>query len=53
MYKKETRAVHTGTQFDEHTQGTNSPVYTSTAIGYLESGVTYPRYFNTKNQLDG
>jgi len=50
MYKKETRAVHTGTQFDEGTQGTNSPVYTSTAIGYLDSGVSYPRYFNTKNQ---
>jgi cystathionine beta-lyase len=51
MYKKETRAVHAGTQFDEGTQGTNSPVYTSTAIGYLDSGVSYPRYFNTKNQL--
>lgn len=50
MYKKETRAVHAGTQFDEGTQGTNSPVYTSTAIGYLDSGVSYPRYFNTKNQ---
>ncbi len=50
MYKKETRAVHAGTQFDEGTQGTNSPVYTSTAMGYLDSGVTYPRYFNTKNQ---
>lgn len=50
MFKKETRAVHSGTQFDEGTQGTNSPVYTSTAIGYLDSGVSYPRYFNTKNQ---
>jgi len=49
--KKETKAVHAGTQFDKITQGTNSPVYTSTAIGYLDSAVTYPRYFNTKNQL--
>lgn len=50
MLKKETRAVHAGTQIDKETQGTNSPVYTSTAIGYLNTGVTYPRYFNTKNQ---
>lgn len=49
--KKETLAVHAGTQFDKNTQGTNSPIYTSTAIGYLDSDVTYPRYFNTKNQL--
>lgn len=49
--QKETKAVHAGTQFDKTTQGTNSPVYTSTAIGYLDSDVTYPRYFNTKNQL--
>jgi len=48
---KETKAVHSGTQFDEKTQGANSPIYTSTAIGYLDSDVTYPRYFNTKNQL--
>lgn len=48
--KKETIAVHAGTAFDEKTQGTNSPIYTSTAIGYLDSEVTYPRYFNTKNQ---
>lgn len=51
MLKKETKAVHTGTQYDEKTQGTNSPIYTSTAIGYLDSEITYPRYFNTKNQL--
>ena len=49
--KKETRAVHSGTQFDQNIQGTNSPIYTSTAIGYLDSDVTYPRYFNTINQL--
>jgi len=49
--KKETRAVHSGTHFDQNTQGTNSPIYTSTAIGYLDSDVTYPRYFNTNNQL--
>lgn len=49
--KKETKAVHAGTAFDEKTQGTNSPIYTSTAIGYLDSEVTYPRYFNTKNQF--
>jgi len=51
MYNKETQAVHSGTQFDEKTQGTNTPIYTSTAIGYLDSELTYPRYFNTKNQL--
>lgn len=51
MTTKETKAVHAGTQFDERTQGANSPVYTSTAIGYLDSDVTYPRYFNTKNQI--
>jgi cystathionine beta-lyase len=49
--KKETKAVHAGTQYDDKTQGTNTPVYTSTAIGYLNSDITYPRYFNTKNQL--
>lgn len=49
--KKETKAVHSGTQFDEKTRGANSPIYTSTAIGYLEDGITYPRYFNTKNQM--
>ena len=49
--KKETQAVHAGTQYDNLTKGTNSPVYTSTAIGYLDSDITYPRYFNTKNQL--
>jgi len=49
--KQETRAVHAGTHFDKNTQGTNSPIYTSTAIGYLDSDVTYPRYFNTENQL--
>ena len=49
--QKETKAVHTGTQYDKETQGANSPIYTSTAIGYLDSDITYPRYFNTKNQL--
>ena len=49
--KKETVAVHAGTQFDQQTKGTNSPIYTSTAIGYLDSEITYPRYFNTKNQF--
>jgi len=49
--QKETKAVHTGTQYDKQTRGANSPIYTSTAIGYLDSDITYPRYFNTKNQL--
>jgi cystathionine beta-lyase len=49
--KNETKAVHAGTQFDDRTRGTNSPIYTSTSIGYLNSPVTYPRYFNTINQL--
>lgn len=51
MYNKETRAVHSGTQFDKKTQGTNTPIHTSTANGYLDSDITYPRYFNTANQL--
>lgn len=50
MIKKETKAVHSGTQYDKETKGSNSPIYTSTAIGYLDTEVTYPRYFNTKNQ---
>jgi cystathionine beta-lyase len=49
--KGETRAVHSGAYLDNQTRGTNTPIYTSTAIGYLDSEVTYPRYFNTVNQL--
>ncbi|MDX1284619.1 MAG: PLP-dependent aspartate aminotransferase family protein [Draconibacterium sp.] len=48
--QKETKAIHSGTQFDKKTKGTNSPVYTSTAFGYIDTDVVYPRYFNTWNQ---
>ncbi len=49
--QKETKAVHSGTLFDTQTKGANSPVYTSTAFGYMDTDVVYPRYFNTKNQM--
>lgn len=47
MYSKETDSVHNL----NHSQGVNTPVYTSTAnryIGYDE--ILYPRNFNTENQ---
>ncbi len=49
--KKETQAVHSGTQFDENSMGTNTPIYASTSVGYLDAPhIVYPRYFNTINQ---
>ena len=49
--KKETQCVHSGNMDDALYGGVNSPVYTSTAFGYLDrSPVSYPRYFNTPNQ---
>lgn len=43
--------VHAGTWPDTVTLGANSPIYPSTATGYLDrSALTYPRYFNTPNQ---
>jgi cystathionine beta-lyase/cystathionine gamma-synthase len=49
--KKETQCVHSGTIHDGMTGGVNSPVFTSSAFGYLDRDpVAYPRYFNTPNQ---
>jgi cystathionine beta-lyase/cystathionine gamma-synthase len=48
---KETQCVHDGTIKDTMSGGVNSPVFTSTAFGYLDRDqVFYPRYFNTPNQ---
>ncbi len=46
----ETQCVHTGTQFDAQTQGVNTPIYTSSAYGYLNGVRLYPRYYNLPNQ---
>ncbi len=49
--KSESLAVHAGTRFDGETKGTNTPIYTSTSYGYLDTeSPVYPRYFNTVNQ---
>ena len=48
---KETLCVHQGTLHNENQPGVNSPIYTSTAFGYLDTDArTYPRYFNIPNQ---
>jgi cystathionine beta-lyase len=44
--------VHAGTIIDEKTGGVNSPIYTSTSVGYLDiEDIVYPRYFNIVNAL--
>jgi cystathionine beta-lyase len=49
--RKETQCVHAGAIKDSLHGGVNSPVYTSTAYGYLDrEHIPYPRYFNTPNQ---
>ena len=48
--KKATQAVHAGTHKELNFGGVNTPVFTSSAIEYLDdSEVRYPRYFNTHN----
>ncbi len=48
---KETQCVHSGAINDPLTGGVNSPIFTSSAFGYLDrESVSYPRYFNTPNQ---
>ena len=48
---KETQCVHSGSLDDNVYGGVNSPIYTSSAFGYLDrSTVSYPRYFNAPNQ---
>ncbi len=49
--KTETQCVHAGTRVDPATRGINTPIYTSSAYGYLDGEARpYPRYFNTPNQ---
>lgn len=49
--KKETQCVHSGAIHDRMFDSVNSPVFTSSAFGYLDrETVAYPRYFNTPNQ---
>ncbi len=49
--RKETQCVHSGTIKDTMSGGVNSPIFTSSAFGYLDrEEVAYPRYFNTPNQ---
>jgi cystathionine beta-lyase/cystathionine gamma-synthase len=49
--RKETQCVHSGSIDDALTGGVNSPIFTSSAFGYLDrTSVSYPRYFNTPNQ---
>lgn len=49
--RKETQCVHSGTIKDEKMGGINTPIFTSSAFGYLErDDISYPRYFNTPNQ---
>ncbi len=48
----DTICVHTGTQFDHHVKGVNTPIHTSSAFGYMHTnGNKYPRYYNTPNQV--
>ena len=46
-----TQCVHAGTEANDPGQGVNTPIYTSSAFGYLDTEENrYPRYFNTPNQ---
>jgi len=48
--KKSTQSVRAGTQRDKNMGGLNTPLFSSSAIEYLDdSEVRYPRYFNTLN----
>jgi len=48
--KKATLAVHAGSHKELNFGGVNTPIFTSSAIEYLDdSEVRYPRYFNTHN----
>jgi len=50
--KKATQAVHAGSRRELSFGGINTPIFTSSAIEYLDdSEVRYPRYFNTINSL--
>ena len=46
-----TRCVHAGAESHDPRHGVNTPVYTSSAFGYLDTDENqYPRYYNTPNQ---
>ena len=50
--KKASKAVHAGGRRELNFGGINTPVFTSSAIEYLDdTEVRYPRYFNTLNNL--
>jgi len=50
MKSLKTTCVHAGTIKDDKTLGVNSPIYTSTAFGYLDfDEAVYPRYYNIPN----
>ena len=50
--KKASKAVHAGNRREINIGGINTPIFTSSAIEYLDdSEVRYPRYFNTLNSL--
>jgi len=49
-HSKSTLSVHAGQKADEY-RGINTPIYTSTSYGYLDTDDRlYPRYFNIPNQ---
>ena len=51
MTNKATLCVHTNTPDKDVTKGVNTPLYASSAFGYLDAEENlYPRYFNTPNQ---
>lgn len=50
--KKATAAVHAGKRQSVNHGGAITPVFTSSAIAYMDdSEVRYPRYLNTINSL--
>ncbi|MBI4689715.1 MAG: PLP-dependent transferase [Nitrospirae bacterium] len=49
--KIDTKCVHAGGYPDAQTRGINTPIFTSSAYGYLDTDTRlYQRYFNTPNQ---
>ncbi|MEM9671582.1 MAG: PLP-dependent aspartate aminotransferase family protein [Bacteroidota bacterium] len=49
--KKATACVHSGNANHNPAHGLNTPIYTSSAFGYLDTAENiYPRYYNTPNQ---
>jgi cystathionine beta-lyase len=48
--KKATKCVHSGNIVDDKFHGSISPIYPATTYDYRKTD-TYPRYFNTPNQL--